>query len=93
MYEKKLLSFTIKGLASAAGPSTSTNNASTSAQPNPLTETFAQARDLLEEKRTEQEAFQRFREGYNSDEDEYLDLPLIQEETLILEYKQALNMM
>uniref|UniRef100_A0A336ME18 CSON014235 protein n=1 Tax=Culicoides sonorensis TaxID=179676 RepID=A0A336ME18_CULSO len=55
--------------------------------------TFDQAKELIQTKRDEAEAFQRFREDYNNDEDEYLDLPLIQEETLILEYKKALNMM
>lgn len=37
-------------------------------------------------------AFKRFREDYINDEDEYLDLPLDQEQELIREYKGYLNM-
>lgn len=79
-------------LGLGAGPSTAeTSTSSQSSLPCPLAATVAQAKALLDQKRTEKEAYDRFREGYNSDDDEYLDLPLIQEETLILEYKGALN--
>lgn len=38
------------------------------------------------------EAFDRFSEGVSKNDDEYLDLPLVQEEQILLEYKQFLGM-
>lgn len=82
--------FIPEDINSSAGPSSSHQTSSLS---SPLAATIAQTKTLLEQKRSEKEAFDRFREGYNSDDDDYLDLPLTHEETLILEYKGALNMM
>lgn len=38
------------------------------------------------------EAFDRFSEGVSKNDDEYLDLPLVQEEQILLEYKKFLGM-
>lgn len=73
-------------------PGASTSNPSSQAFSN-LKETISKTKNLLEQKQNEAEAFKRFKEDINSDEDDYLDLPLIQEENLVLEYKRALNMM
>lgn len=37
------------------------------------------------------QAFERFSEDMQNDDDEYLDLPLVEERTLLDEYKKLLN--
>ncbi|XP_063704634.1 NEDD8 ultimate buster 1 [Culicoides brevitarsis] len=73
-------------LSGLAGPSTS------SQQPSIPLEELKEAKEFFDKKFAEKEAFERFSEGYNNDDDEHLDLPLTQEESLIQEYKAALNM-
>lgn len=73
-------------------PGASTSNPSGASQAF-LQETISKTKNLLEHKKNEAEAYNRFKEDINSDEDDYLDLPLIQEENLVLEYKRALNML
>lgn len=49
-------------------------------------------KNVINKKTATREAYERFKEGFSNDRDDYLDLPLELEEQLIIEYKKFLGL-
>lgn len=70
---------------------TSSDPSTSSAPEAKVSQFLNKAKEAIRQKKDADQAFRRFREDFNNDGDDYLDMPLEMEEQLVLEYKRFLG--